>query len=101
MSSIILINLYFYVNKFLHINLVKSGPVVSEKHVFLFSYVNSLGPRSRNDIELQYSHNFIISMSCLHLPTLRSQAAIASEKSTVFTFSYKKAYVSTFELAAK
>ena len=29
----------------------------------------------------------IISISCLHLPTFRSQAAIVSEKSTVFTFS--------------
>ena len=34
---------------------------------------------------------FISSISCLHLPTFRSQAAIVSEKSTVFTFSYRKA----------
>ena len=39
----------------------------------------------------QYSHNFIISISCLHLPTFRSQAAIVSEKSTFFTFSHRKA----------
>ena len=45
----------------------------------------------RNDLDLQYSHTFIISISCLHLPTFRSQAAIVSEKSTVFTFSHRKA----------
>ena len=45
----------------------------------------------RNDLDIQYSHTFIISISCLHLPTFRSQAAIVSEKSTVFTFSHRKA----------
>ena len=45
----------------------------------------------RNDLDLQYSHTFIISISCLHLPTFRSQAVIVSEKSTVFTFSHRKA----------
>ena len=45
----------------------------------------------RNNLDLQYSHTFIISISCLHLPTFRSQAAIVSEKSTVFTFSHRKA----------
>ena len=44
----------------------------------------------RNDLDLQYSHTFIISISCLYLPTFRSQAAIVSEKSTVFTFSHRK-----------
>ena len=29
-------------------------------------------------------------ISCLHLPTFRSQATIVSEKSTVFTFSFRK-----------
>ena len=32
----------------------------------------------------------LTSISCLHLPTFRSQAAIVSEKSTVFTFSHRK-----------
>ena len=31
------------------------------------------------------------SISCLYLPTFRSQATIVSKKSTVFTFSYRKA----------
>ena len=30
-------------------------------------------------------------ISCLHLPTFRSQAAIFSEKSTVFFFTHRKA----------
>ena len=55
----------------------------------------------RNDLDLQYSHNFIISISCLHLPTFRSQAAIVSEKSTVFTFSHRKASVSKVDLGVK
>ena len=46
------------------------------------------------------THNtFITSISCLHLPAFRSQAAIVSEKSTVFTFSYRKAQVTKFDLA--
>ena len=47
----------------------------------------------RNDLDLQYSHNFKNSISCLHLLTFssfRSLTAIVSEKSTVFTFSYRK-----------
>ena len=39
---------------------------------------------------LQYSHSFIYSIRCLLLPIFRSLAAIVSEKSTVFTFSYRK-----------
>ena len=72
-------------------NLVQNGPVVSEKIRFEFLYVHDLGPRSRNDLDLQYSHTFMQSISCLYLPTFRSQASIVSEKSTVFTFSYRKA----------
>ena len=44
----------------------------------------------RNDLDLQYSHTFMKSISCLYLPAFRSQASIVSEKSTVFTFSYRK-----------
>ena len=58
---------HFHVPKSLYIqNLVKNGPVVSEKSKFYFSYVNGLGPRSRNALALQYSHTFINSISCLH-----------------------------------
>ena len=69
---------------------VEIGSMVSEESKFKFSYVNKLGPRSRYDVDLEYSHTFIYTISCMHLPTFRSQAAIGSEKSTVFTFSYRK-----------
>ena len=68
-------------------NLVQIGTVASENIRFEFLYVNDLGPRSRNDLDLQYSLTFIKSFSCLLLPTFRSLDAIVSEKSTVFTFS--------------
>ena len=72
-------------------NLVQNGTVVSEKMWFEFLYVHNLRPRSSNDLDIQYSHTFMKSISCLYLPTFRSQASIVSEKSTVFTFSYRKA----------
>ena len=72
-------------------NLVQIGTIVSEKIRFEFLYVHDLGPRSRNDIDLKYSHTLIYSIRCLLLLTFRSLAAIVSEKSTVFTFSYRKA----------
>ena len=72
-------------------SLVQIGTVVSEKIQFEFLYVHDLGPRSRNDLDLQYSHIFIYSIRCVLLLTFRSLAAIVSEKSTVFTFSYRKA----------
>ena len=70
-----------------------------KKQVLIFIFVNGLEPRSRNDLDLQYSHIFINLISCLHIPTFRSQAAIISEISIVFTFSYRKAYVTKFDLA--
>ena len=74
-------------------SLVQIGTVVSEKIRFEFLYVHDLRSRSRNDIGLQYmySHIFIYSISCLLLPIFKSLAAIVSEKSTAFTFSYRKA----------
>ena len=72
-------------------NLVQNGTVVSEKIRFGFSYVHDLRPWSRNGIDLQYSHTFINLIRCLFLPTFMSLAAIVSEKSTVFTYSYRNA----------
>ena len=72
-------------------NLVQNGTVVSDKIQFEILYVHNLGPRSRNDLDLQYSHAFINSIRCLLLPTSMSVAAIVSEKSTDFTFSHSKA----------
>ena len=40
-------------------NLVQIGTVVSEKIWFEFLYVHHLWPRSRNDLDLQYSRTFI------------------------------------------
>ena len=79
--------LSLYLKAFLQ-SLVQIGTVVSEKIHFEFLYVHDLGPRSRNDLDLQYSHIFIYLVRCLFL--LRSLAVIVSEKSTVFTFSYRK-----------
>ena len=80
-----LINFHFLVFESFHIsyliqNLVQNGSVVSEKTRFEFLNVHDLGPRSRNDLDLQYSHTFIKSFSCLYLPTFWSQASIVSEK---------------------
>ena len=71
-------------------NLVKTDSVVSEKNKFLFSYVNDLGPRARNDLDLKYSFAFIYCISCLYLPIFRPLAAIISEISTVALFSIEK-----------
>ena len=71
-------------------NLVQNGTVVSEKICFEFLYVHDLGPRSKNDLGLQYSHSFMKSVSCLYLPTFRSQASIVCEIHC-FTFSHTKA----------
>ena len=82
-------------------SLVQIGTVVSEKIQFEFEYVQNLGPRSRYDIDLQHLHIFIYSIRCLLLLTFRSLAAIVSEKYTVFTFSYRKALVTKFDLVVK
>ena len=71
-------------------NLVQISTVVSEKIQFEFLYVHDLGPRSRNDLDLQYSHIFIYSIRCLLLLPFRSLAAIVSENSTVSNFPIEK-----------
>ena len=92
MSSDFFISLYL--KAFIQ-SLVQINTLVSEKIQFEYLYVHDLGPRSRNDLDLQYSHIFIKSIC------LRSLAAIVSEKSTVFTFSYSNVYVTKFDLAVK
>ena len=59
-------------------NFVQNGSVVSEKIRFEYLYVHDRGPRSRNDLDLQYSHTFIKSLSFLYLPAFRSHASIVS-----------------------
>ena len=41
---------------------IKNLVQISEKIRFEFLYVHDLGPRSRNDLDLQYSHAFIYSI---------------------------------------
>ena len=101
MTSITSSDFPFLVPESFHKNMVQIGKVVSEKMWFEFLYVHDLGPRSRNDLDLQYSQTFINSIRCLLQPTFRSLAAKVSEKSTVFTFSYRNVYVTEFELAVK
>ena len=81
---------HFLVPESFHKNLVKIGTVVSEKIQFEFLYVHDLGPRSRNDHDLPFSHTFIYLIRCLLLLTFRSLAAIVSEKSTVSLFPIEK-----------
>ena len=90
-TSIMSSDFYFLVPESFHKNLVQISTVVSEKIRFEFLYILDLGPRSRNDLDLQYLLTFINLLRCLLLPTFRSVAAIVSEKSTVFTFSHRKA----------
>ena len=81
-------------------NFVKNGTLVSEKSGLKLCKYMTLGQGQEMTLTFKtiYLH---YSISCLHLPTFRSQAAIDSEKSTVFTFSYRKAYVTKFDLAVK
>ena len=60
-TSIMLPDFHFLVPKAFIQNLVQISTVVSEKIQFEFLYVHNLGPRSRNDLDLQYSHIFIYS----------------------------------------
>ena len=85
-TSILSSNFHFLVPESFHKKLVQMGKVVSEQIRFEFLYLLDLGPRSRNDLDLQYSRTFIHPIRCQLLLTFRSLAAIVSEKSTVFTF---------------
>ena len=76
-ASFYQIFLSLYLKAFILI-LVQNNTVVSEKIHFEFLYVHDLVPRSRNDLDLQYSHTFKNSIRCLLLPICRSLAAILS-----------------------
>ena len=71
-------------------SLVQIGTVVSEKIQFEFLFLDDLGPRSRNDPDLQYSHIFIYSIRCLLLLAFRSLGAIVSEKPLFLLFPIEK-----------
>ena len=59
-------------------NLVQKGSVVSEKVWFEFLYVHDLGPRSRNDLDLQYSHTIMKSISCLYMSHCQNSSKFLS-----------------------
>ena len=80
------------------LSLVQIGTVVSEKIQFKFLYVHDLGPRSRNSLDLQYSHIFIYSIRCLLLLTFRSVAAIVSENPLFSLFPIEKPKFSNFTM---
>ena len=61
-TSIMSSDFNFLVPESCHKNLVQIGRVVSGKIWLEFLYVHDLGPRSRNDLDLQYSYNFIYSI---------------------------------------
>ena len=61
-TSIMTPDFHFLVPESFHKNLVQIGKEVSEKIRFEFLYVHDLGPRSRNELDLQYSHTFIYSI---------------------------------------
>ena len=90
-TSIMSSDFHFLVPESFHKNLIQIGKVVSEKIRFEFLYVHDLGPRSRNDLDLQYSHIYIYSIRCLLLLPFRSLAAIISENPLFSLFSIEKA----------
>ena len=59
MTSIMSSSFRFLVPESFHKSLVQIDTVVSEKIQFEILYKHNLGPRSRNDLDLQYSHIFI------------------------------------------
>ena len=64
-------------------------------------YEHDLWQRSRNVLDLQYSHTFINSIRRLLLPTFRSLATIVSETSFVFSFYNGNTQITKFDLAVK
>ena len=75
---------HFLVLESFHTKFGSDNTVVSEKIRFEFLYVHDLEPRSRNDLDLQYSHIFIQSIC------LRSLAAIVSENPLFSHFPIEK-----------
>ena len=79
------INFSLYLKSFIQ-NFIHNSTIASEEIRFQFFNVHDLGPRSRNDLDLQYSYTFINSIRCLLLPIFRSQASLISEKIHFFHF---------------
>ena len=91
-TSIMSSDFHFLVLEAFIQSLVQNSTVFSEKIRFEFLYVHDLGPRSRNDLDLQYSHIFIVSIC------LRSLAAIVSENPLFSLFPIEKPKLSNLTL---
>ena len=85
-----LTNFHFIASESFHTKFVSSGTVVSEKIRFEFLYVHDLGQRLINELDLQYSHTFIKSNNCLHLPPFRSQASVIMKNPLISLFPIEK-----------
>ena len=97
-TSIMSSDFHFLVPEVIIQNLVQIDTAISEKIHFEFLYAHDLGPRSRNDLDLQYSHIFMYSIRWLFHLTFRSLAAIVSEKFTVSLFPIEKPKLSNLIL---
>ena len=76
-----LANFHFLVPESFHTKFGLEWLSISEKIGFEFL---------RNDLDLQYSHTFIKSFSCLYLPTFRSQASIVPKNQLFSLFPIEK-----------
>ena len=66
-TSIMSSDFHFLIPESSHTKFGSDQHSCSEKIQFEFLYVHDLGPSSRNDLDLQYSHIFIYSIRCLNL----------------------------------
>ena len=89
-TSIMSSDFHFLVPESFHKKIVQIGTLVSEKIWFDLLYAHDLGPRSRNDFDLQYSHTFIYLFRCLPLLLFRSLAAMVSENPLFSLFPIEK-----------
>ena len=83
-TSIMSSDFHFLVPESFIKKLVQISTVASEKIWFEFLYAHDLGPRSRNDIDLQYLLSFINSLRCLLLPTFRLQKFLKNPLFSLF-----------------
>ena len=89
-TSIMSSDFHFLVPESFHTKFGPDRQSISEKIQFEFLYVHDLGPRSKNDLDLQYSHILMYSIRCLLQPNFRSLAAIVSENPLFTLFPIEK-----------
>ena len=69
-------------------NLVSIGPVVLEQILWNCQNLRFLGQRSKNDLDLLYSHIFMYSLRWLYIPIFRPKSSKLTMKSHVLAFSH-------------